>query len=160
MELSYELTSQLAKLAARKFLWGSSRGAILLSLVLIFACTVGFLIGYSHWLLTVICTVFSLFLVGCWRGVTNADRFLKKFTHLMVTLRFNEETLELQTSDSQVLVNWNKVNQLYKFSEVWLILHSVGHNYYLVPTEHLTNELAEFIERKLAESGGEVVSGP
>lgn len=71
------------------------------------------------------------------------------------TWAFSDDAIFCESSEGKSEIKWSMVKKLWQFKDVWLLFYANG-AYSTLPAQPLSDELKEFIERKVAEAGGEV----
>lgn len=86
-----------------------------------------------------------------WTLQRNSKAMLNKLTNPTLVLSFSEEGLTYALDSNSSQVQWRYLEKLWTFKEVWLLFVS-GNCYYPIPLEVLSDEIKQFIQKKLKEN--------
>lgn len=154
--VSYQSSPDFARLAARRYVRRSS-GAFLLGAVVILAiCVTRMVTRHSEWY-DVVLTVVSLgYLLRHVASYMQCDRAFASLSDPRVVIRISDDAIEFETAGHTSTLDWDRITRLWRFDDVWLLFTYLGAHYVAVPTEILSDDAREIIERGITRSGGAV----
>jgi hypothetical protein len=157
IEFSYRSSSSLAKLAARRFMLRHVGIWILFALGIFSSCLFALLSGYTNWYFIAGLVATIGFLVIWISYYLRSDEAFTSMADPWITVRVADDSIEFETSEHTSKLAWSRVKQLWKFKDVWLLFtYSDTGGYTLLPTNALTEETRNFIEKRIKESGGKI----
>ena len=152
-EITFDYTPTLAVAVNRAYLWATRGGYIIASVIVAavstYCLSVGSFIGFwSFWLGVV---------VMCWYSWLQTIRIAYKNTSLQhlqnVKVTFDDTGCTFFRTGSTVWTAWSSIHQLYRLKPA-LVMERYGMAVSPIPTESLTPESIQFIERCVKEAGG------
>lgn len=69
--------------------------------------------------------------------------------------KLTDEKLCTESGAGKVELYWTAIKKIWRFKEVWLLFYANG-AFSTLPTDGLDAEVLQFVENKVAESGGEI----
>ena len=156
-EISYEFSPALVRLAARRFIVRYAGAWLALSIPIMILGVAWLTLGTDQplWWLAVILPA------GFWalwvRHYLTVAKICDTMSDRRISVRVDDDSITLQSADGQATMRWSSIKRLWRFPEVLLLFwHRKDSNYSILPVETLGSELAQFIQDKVREHGGEV----
>lgn len=156
MDLTFESSPELARLAARRFIRRQAGAWLLIIGSVAIGCMVALVMGFHDWYL-IVGVVLSCGFVFLWGNYyRRSDEAFRSMPDPTITVRLKEDCIEFETSEHASQLKWSRIKQVWKFHDVWLLFTYDRNSYALIPTVALTDEAAEFIETHVLDHGGSV----
>ena len=80
---------------------------------------------------------------------------LRRMIEPTVTMDFSDAGISTQSDLGGGNLSWRAITKIWTFPEAWLVFTSEWH-YFTIPTDALTDDIQQFINRKVLEHGGKV----
>jgi len=157
-EFKVTYTPRIVKIAARRF-WlrfigpdGLIAFAVVCVLGVVLWAT-GSSLGYVALLVMpavgiLACTVYVIYQRRAIEG-------LKRLSPPAITYRLDDEEFTALSPLAESHVKWAAAHKLWRFADVWLLFFS-ARQYLTLPTADLSDDVRDFIVRKVQEAGGKV----
>ena len=161
LEFEYLYTTELARLASRRYMRRAGRTGLVIVLVLILIAAIRILNGIDDAL--TIC-LFAVPFAYAWLRYS----YLRRGEHVAarmrdprVTITADADTLTFRTTEQVTTRAWRAIEEVWQFADVWLLFPygSRGGAPTPIPTSALSTEAQAFIGERLLAHGAKVVRG-
>jgi len=155
-EFSYEATPDLAKMAARKYIWRRAGLWLILNAIVLLSCLFLMVAGDRNWYVFVLPTIASVKLWAWLNSYLKSGESSEKVTDRKVTVSLTEEAMQMNYAQAETKVSWSHPMSVLKYKALWLITFIDTNDRTYIPSDALSEEIQAFIERKVIENGGTV----
>ena len=155
-EFCYEGSSELARIAARRFIVRRYGARLLFMAVSTLACLILMIIGTRPWY------VISAFAFGCaalliWVNYyRSCGKAFASMKDPRVSIRISESQIVFETSEQKSEYQWSRFRNVWKYPDVWLFFTYTDETFVLIPTDCLSPDSQELIETQVLSAGGRV----
>ena len=156
IEVTYEATPALEKLAARRYIQRQIGPGLVLLIALAIGCTVAASMGHQEWYVIVGLTISYGTLLQWFRYYAQSDVNFRDLDDPRVTIRLTDDGIEVETEGRFSRWQWRRVQRVMRFPDVWLFLMYQDAPSVPVPAEHLTTAAQDLIEDGVIKSGGTI----
>lgn len=156
IEISFEATPELGKLAARRFILKQQGLGLIILLMIAAGCTVAAVMGHQQWYVIVGLTISYGCMLQTFGYYRRADVYFRDRVDTRVTIRLTDEHFESEGKGRFNRIAWDQIESVLKCDGVWLFSTSQGGPFVPVPTEYLSAEARELIEDSIIRSGGSI----
>lgn len=154
VEFSFRYSPALARLAARRYVQRRAGTQLVLAAIAAGICVLGLFLQPGAWYL-IVALVFACVYVLSWGSYySSADSTCDSLRHPPVTIRLTDGSFGFETDGSSSTVQWSRIQQIWRFREVWLVFPNNLHGYCPIPAEVMSDEVKAFMEKKTTASGG------
>lgn len=158
IEREYTYTKELARMATRRFLRRHFRGVLIIVPAIAILGLVGLVAGFANTFTFLASALPFLFIAVWYSYIKRAEKVATRLRDPKITLLADENGLTLRSIDHTSTISWSRIEEVWKFSDVWLIFpYGVGSAYTALPTSVLSDGAIEFVSAKLAEGGTKIV---
>lgn len=156
-EITFEASPELARQAALYLIWRTVGRRIIVLCLLMLLLVVFVVQNQSYWYLFVLLGV-GLNRISTWISYyRKADISFQTMSDRTINICFDDEGLVSKHLYSTRSVQWAAPFRIWKFRKLWSISCLDTRVATVIPTEVMSKELQEFIEKKVLENGGVVV---
>lgn len=153
-DITFEWSPGLIATCTRRYILRKSRrtqALVLLLLALGIFCLIKGMAG--GWILIGLCLwIPSLFL----RNYLRTIKVAKETSDRKVTVRIDPETIFVHTSQEDSTLKWSQINAVWSSADVLMLFPHGRSQYIALPVAPLGNDLRQYIETAVRQSGGKV----
>ncbi len=124
-------------------------GAVIVAVV----CIIGTVKGSMPWLYGFGLGVCSMYAYNLWTELRNVGL---KAGNRVFDITLDNDGFTQASEGKSVFVPWNRVGELRKMKDIWLLLAKDNSNYTAFPLKDITAETLTFIEANILAGGGSV----
>lgn len=153
---SYDASPELARMAARKYIWRRAGIWLILNAIILLVCLILLVMGDRNWYVFVFPAIAFVKLWAWLSSYHKSASMLENVTDRKVTVKVNDDSLEMQFADAETKVKWSHPLGIQKYKALWLITFQSTNDRTYIPVDALSEEVQTFIEKKVVENGGTV----
>ena len=162
MELGIQTTydAPLVKRASFQF-WKRKQGsdAVIAPLVFLLVSYFFFIEQHTSWYVGFFLAVSLIYLLTVYAVLYVCRKrslaLFKSMGENTAKWKFTESNISCESGAGKAELNWSSIIQLWKLSEVWLLVYA-NETYSTLPVVNLNHEVQELIQKKVLEHGGKI----
>jgi len=155
-EFTYDVTPDLAKVAARKYIWRRAGLWLILNFIVLLSCLFLLVAGNRNWYVFVLPAIATVKLWAWLKSYLKSGASVEKVTDRKVTVYLNENDMQMNFAQVETKVSWSHPMSISKYKTLWLITFLDTNDRTCIPVDALSVEVKTFIENKVLENGGTV----
>ena len=155
-EFKFDSTPELARQATRLMIWRRAGWWIVLMCLALVALIILLVSGSREWYLYV---ALGIGLSKLYAWCAYYKKSAKPFSELgdpTVNVRVDEVGINMQLETGNATIKWEAPINLYLSRELWLLGYFSDRTYTVFPASCMSEEVQEFMKRKIVENGGKL----